>query len=139
MAADTGPAWVRLNADAEPGPRGTMAERRTASRHKEDARMPVRRTILFGAFSHSDVILGRLGCVAERKRGRGKKIGGAGAHAEQFLRGEARQDRTRHLLVEQIAPDQPGVRLADFDDWLACAVVGRAHGIEAAVRPAAPQ
>src|ERR1035441_2768551 len=55
MAADTGPAWVRLNADAEPGPRGTMAERRTASRHKEDARMPVRRTILFGAFSHSQM------------------------------------------------------------------------------------
>src|ERR1035441_9092020 len=75
MAADTGPAWVRLNADAEPGPRGTMAERRTASRHKEDARMPVRRTILFGAFSHSQM----AALPHRRDRGTRPPDGGPGA------------------------------------------------------------
>ena len=77
----------------------------------------------------------RLLTIAERQRVVQEMIRGFAAHRDQPRERHPRQllSRRRLPLRPQVAPDQAGVRLADFDEWLARLIVRHGDDVEALV------
>ena len=86
-----------------------------------------------------DVVVRPLRVVAERQRVVQEDVRRArGPSRSAASPGSARAPRASRLR-EQIAANQPDVRLADLDERLAGRVVRRPRDVEAAIRPAAAE
>ncbi len=85
-----------------------------------------------------DVVVRRLIGIPERQRGVQKMVRGFRAHGDQAVEGNTRQRLARRLLAlgQEVAADEPSVRLADLDERLARPVVQDGDHVQTGVRDA---